>query len=88
MYLLDTSNIEELFESIIPLILAFLFIYLFFIRIPSRMATARGRRPGVWILLSFIISPIWVYIILAIIGESKEKMKQDIINEVRNRNLD
>ncbi|MCQ2327115.1 MAG: hypothetical protein MJZ71_06080 [Bacteroidales bacterium] len=88
MYLLDTSNIEEISEYIIPWIFVVLFLYLFFIRIPSRMATARGRRPWVWILLSFIISPIWVYIILAIIGESKEKMKQDIINEIRNRNLD
>ena len=57
--------------------------YLYFI-IPARMAHKRGRSEVGWVLLGFCISPFWVYILLAILGETKEKIKQDIINELRN----
>ena len=59
------------------------FVYLFFI-IPARMARKRGRSEVGWVLLGFCISPFWVYILLAILGDTKEKIKQDIIDELRN----
>ncbi|MBQ8832711.1 MAG: hypothetical protein IJ000_04375 [Paludibacteraceae bacterium] len=60
-----------------------IFAYFWFI-IPARMARKRGRSEVGWVLLGFCISPFWVYILLAILGETKEKIKQDIINEIRN----
>lgn len=57
--------------------------YLYFI-IPARMARKRGRSQVGWVLLGFCISPFWVYILLAILGATKEKIKQDIIDELRN----
>lgn len=60
-----------------------IFAYFWFI-IPARMARKRGRSEVGWVLLAFCISPFWVYILLAILGETKEKIKQDIINEIRN----
>jgi hypothetical protein len=60
-----------------------IFAYLWFI-IPARMARKRGRSEVGWVLLGFCISPFWVYILLAILGDTKEKIKQDIINELRN----
>jgi hypothetical protein len=57
--------------------------YLWFI-IPARMARKRGRSEVGWVLLAFCISPFWVYILLAILGDTKEKIRQDIINELRN----
>ena len=60
-----------------------IFAYFWFI-IPARMARKRGRSEVGWVLLAFCISPFWVYILLAILGDTKEKIKQDIINEIRN----
>ena len=57
--------------------------YLWFI-IPARMARKRGRSEVGWVILAWCISPFWVYILLAILGDTKEKIKQDIINELRN----
>ena len=57
--------------------------YLWFI-IPARMARKRGRSEVGWVILAWCISPFWVYILLAILGDTKEKIKQDIINEIRN----
>ena len=57
--------------------------YLWFI-IPARMARKRGRSEVGWVLLAFCISPFWVYILLAILGDTNEKIRQDIIDELRN----
>ena len=57
--------------------------YLWFI-IPARMTRKRGRSEVGWVILAWCISPFWVYILLAILGDTKEKIKQDIINEIRN----
>ena len=57
--------------------------YLWFI-IPTRMARKRGRSEVGWVILAWCISPFWVYILLAILGDTKEKIRQDIINEIRN----
>ena len=70
--------------SIIALVLGLVMMaYLWFI-IPARMARKRGRSEVGWVLLGFCISPFWVYILLAILGDTKEKIKRDIIDELRN----
>ena len=58
-------------------------IYLWCI-IPARMARKRGRSEVGWVILAWCISPFWVYILLAILGDTKEKIKQDILDELRN----
>lgn len=58
-------------------------IYLWCV-IPARMARKRGRSEVGWVILAWCISPFWVYILLAILGDTKEKIKQDIIDELRN----
>ncbi len=45
-------------------------IYLFYIRIPINMAKKRHRDPLGWVLLSFVVSPLLVYIILLCVGDS------------------
>ncbi|MBR1769985.1 MAG: hypothetical protein IJ748_05965 [Bacteroidales bacterium] len=59
-----------LFALVLPV------IFIFFGLIPYKMAKSRGRNPIHWIFLCFIITPLWVYIILAIIGDSEEKRRQ------------
>lgn len=60
-------------------------IYLWCV-IPARMARKRGRSEVGWVILAWCISPFWVYILLAILGDTKEKIKQDILHEIRNNN--
>lgn len=57
----------------------------FYFVIPYNMAKNRGRSAGLWILLGFIISPLLVYIILAIIGDSEEKKREELIREMERR---
>lgn len=57
----------------------------FYFVIPYNMAKNRGRSAGLWILLGFIISPLLVYIILAIIGDSDEKKREELIREMERR---
>lgn len=51
-------------------ILAIFLIYLFYFRIPIKMAKKRHRDPLGWVLLSFVISPFLTYIILLLVGDS------------------
>lgn len=70
--------------SIICGILVFsLMIWLYFI-LPRKMARKRGRSATGWMLIFWIISPIWGAILLNILGDSSEKIKQDVIEELRN----
>lgn len=55
----------------------------FWIIIPARMARKRGRSEIGWVLLAWCISPLWAIILLAILGDTKEKIREDIINELR-----
>ncbi len=57
----------------------------FYFIIPYKMAKNRGRSAGLWILLGFIISPLLVYIILAIIGDSDEKKRETFFDEMERR---
>ena len=69
--------------------ICFLFVVaiciIFYFVIPYKMAKNRGRSAGLWILLGFIISPLLVYIILAIIGDSDEKKREELIREMERR---
>lgn len=60
------------------------FIWLY-ILLPRKMAIKRGRNVLGWTLLFWFISPIWGIILLLILGDSKEKIREDIMKEL-NRN--
>lgn len=48
--------------------------------LPVMMARRRGRSVGGWLALSFFITPIWAAIALAVLGDSTEKVRDEIIN--------
>lgn len=50
------------------------------------MAKKRGRSVVGWTILFWILNPFWGAILLLILGDSKEKIKQDILHEINNRN--
>ena len=68
------------------LIVGLVIIVYFWCILPARMARKRGRSKLGWVLLAWCISPLWVYILLAILGDTKQKIKQDILHEIRNNN--
>ena len=70
--------------SIFGFIFAILFIYLLLFHLPYKMAKKRGRSVVGWTILFWILSPFWGAILLLILGDSKEKIKQDILNEINN----
>ena len=72
--------------SIIAIILALIVILWFYIFLPAKMARIRGRSTIGWILLFWIISPLWGIIVLLVLGDSKQKIREDIIEELH-RNL-
>lgn len=66
------------------LIVGLVIIVYFWCILPARIARKRGRSEIGWVLLAWCISPLWVYILLAILGETKQKIKQDILHELKN----
>ena len=51
---------------------ALYFLYLFYFGITCKMARKRHRDPLGWVILSFFITPIWVWIILLTAGDKGE----------------
>ena len=58
---------------------------LFWIHIPASMARNRGRSALGWVLLAWVLSPLWIIIILLILGDSKEKLSKDIIDQLKQK---
>lgn len=48
--------------------------------IPVTMAKKRGRSVGGWLVLSFFITPLWAAIALAVLGDSRRKICDEIMN--------
>ena len=58
-----------------------------YILLPIYMAKKRRRNPVGWTILFWILSPLWGAILLLILGDSKEKIRQDILDGInRNKN--
>ena len=68
--------------SIIAIIIALILILWLYIFLPAKMARKRGRSVIGWILLFWIISPLWGIIVLLVLGDSKQKIREDIIEEL------
>ena len=70
---------------IIVLVAILVVLWLFWIHIPANMARNRGRSALGWVLLAWVLSPLWIIIILLILGDSKEKLSKDIIDQLKQK---
>nr|WP_309504130.1 hypothetical protein [uncultured Roseovarius sp.] len=52
--------------------LAIWFIVWLYILLPARMAQERNRAPLIWVLISFVGSPILAILLLIALGDAKE----------------
>ena len=68
--------------SIIAIIIALILILWLYIFLPVKMAKKRGRSAIGWVLLFWIISPLWGIIDLLVLGDSKQKIREDIMEEL------
>lgn len=64
-------------------IVAGLALLAFWIIIPARMARKRGRSVFAWLVLTLFTSPILTIFILLLIGDSRNKVRDDICNAIR-----
>lgn len=71
--------------SIIVLVTIVVVLWLFWIYIPATMARNRGRSALGWVLLAWVLTPLWVIIILLVLGDSKEKLSKDIIDQLKRK---
>ena len=76
--------IEEILTAVVG-ILVILFIVWLSILLPMKMAKKRGRSPLGWVFIFWLITPLWGIIILLIVGDSQEKLRQKIIEELRHQ---
>lgn len=68
---------------ILGAIAALVMFWYFWVRLPAQMARNRGRSALGWVLLTWILSPIWTVILLLIVGDSNEKVAQDVADRLR-----
>ena len=68
-----------LFLGLIGLVVA----WLFWIHIPAKMARTRGRSALGWVLLTWILSPLWTIILLLILGDCSVKIARDVVKQIR-----
>ena len=83
MILSQLTCMEQIFGSILGITII---IFILFI-LPISMAKKRGRNPVGWTILFWILTPFWGTILLLILGDSKKKIKQDILDEINNNQL-
>lgn len=74
------------FFLIIPIFIALIFVMWLFIFLPAKMARKRGRSAIGWVLLFWIITPFWGIIALLVLGDSKQKIREDIIESFHKKN--
>ncbi len=68
--------------SITLLLIVLIVILGLYILLPVNMAKKRGRSVAGWIILFWIISPLWGTITLLVLGDSKKKLKEDIYKHI------
>lgn len=73
---------DSITTTISCLLYVFIFLWLY-IFLPIKMAKKRGRSELGWVLLFWIISPLWGAILLLVLGDSKEKIRKDLAEEFR-----
>ena len=68
------------------LVIVILFVSLYIV-LPIMMAKSRGRSAFGWMLLFWFFSPIYGVIALLVLGDSNEKLRREILEEVRQQQL-
>lgn len=68
---------------VIGAIVALLFLWYFWVRLPAQMARKRGRSALGWVLLFWFLSPLWGAIFLLVVGDSQEKISREIIEQLK-----
>lgn len=57
---------------IVLYLVALVFAVWFAIVLPINMATARGRRPALWFMVSFFLSPFVAVALLLVLGDARK----------------
>ena len=65
--------------GIIVIALVVLWLWIF---VPAKMARNRGRSAIGWVLLFWVITPFWGMIALWVLGDSKKKIRKNIMDEL------
>lgn len=76
---------EDTLSAILSITLLFIVLIVLlwlYILLPANMAKKRGRSVAGWIILFWIISPLWGTIALLVLGDSKKKLKEDIYKHI------
>lgn len=73
----------EIILPILGIIIALLVVIWLYILLPCNMAKKRGRSALGWIILFWLITPIWGIIFLLIVGNSEKKIRKEIVKELR-----
>lgn len=68
-------------EVVLVITVIYFFVWLYFL-LPRKMAKKRGRSVVGWTIIFWIINPLYGAILLLILGDSKEKIKQEILDEL------
>lgn len=64
-------------------IISLVILWYFWVRLPAQMARNRGRSALGWVLLFWILTPFWGVILLLIVGDSNEKIAQDVVDRMK-----
>lgn len=76
---------EDTLSAILSITLLFIVLIVLlwlYILLPVNMAKKRGRSVAGWIILFWIISPLWGTIALLVLGDSKKKLKEEIYKHI------
>ena len=79
-------NESLVLSGLMTLVIVILFVSLYIV-LPIMMAKSRGRSAFGWMLLFWFFSPIYGVIALLVLGDSNEKLRREILEEVRQQQL-
>lgn len=65
---------SENFWFVIAILVIAIILLCFWIYLPASMAMKRGRSALGWVLLAWLISPLWAIVLLLILGDTTEKV--------------
>ena len=60
-------------SSLLWVALMLFFLWFFYIRLPRKMARKRGRNPFGWMIIFWLITPLWGAVLLLVAGDSTER---------------
>ena len=73
--------LSNLFLPLVIIIALAISLWLY-ILLPMQMARKRGRNVLGWVLLFWLITPFWGIIALLVLGDSQQKIREDIMDDL------